>query len=409
MPLPSILLAILVSAGPIAVMAHGFADVGSVFTGAMMSSTVAALILLGRWRQFVVNPCDILFGAFVLCVVASLVANGFGPDRKEIYLLLISLAAYPAARALGRDTFSIPFASILGLLVAVGSIVTSIALVGQWSDKHGKPFVFGQFDAAPAQFSVLLGLLALYLASRDLNWRTTVVVSALLAVPSAIFAASIVRFSFVAIEFSLLVAFFTSPQKQRGRIAAVACVLMLAVSVGAALRFETSLKFLKVLETTLGSQLSIAAEAASIPGSEIQQPPCPQLDEDDSVLIRKQLYADAFRALQGSGLFGHGFDSFLNLSCVKGAQVHNSILQATIEFGWPAGLILALLIWIAMRKTASSLDPEMRFVFYALIFVVVLSMVYGRISRELVLFLLLGYSAGIDIKKPVGYQPICAA
>lgn len=409
MPFPSILLAIVVSAGPIAVLAHGLAGAGSVFTGLMMSSTIAALISLGRWRQFVMNPCDILFGAFVLCVAASFAVNGTGPDRKEIYLLFISLAAYPAARTLARGALSACFAGILGLLVVAGSIVTSIALVGQWSANHGKPMVFGELDAAPAQFTVLLGLLALYFVSRDLSWRKTVVVSILLAIPAAIFAASIVRFSFVAIEIALMLAIFTSPQKQRGPIAAIACVMMFGVLAGAATRSDTSLKFLKQFEATLENQLSMAAEAASIKGAEPLPSQCPQLDEDNSILIRKQLYADAFHALRGSGIFGHGFDSFLHLSCIKGTQVHNSLLQTAIEFGLPASLVLSLLIWAAMRNTTSFFEPEMRFVFYALIFVVALSTVHGRISRETILFLLLGYSAGFNVKQSTRYQPSVAA
>jgi hypothetical protein len=84
----------------------------------------------------------------------------------------------------------------------------------------------------------------------------------------------------------------------------------------------------------------------------------------------------------------------MNFSCIEATEVHNSILQATIEFGWLGGLSLALLIasliWQLVRR-----DGRARFVLYGLVYVTLLSFAHGRTSHDAMLFVFLGLASAI--------------
>ncbi|MDI4234445.1 O-antigen ligase family protein [Bradyrhizobium sp. Arg237L] len=420
----SVLFAILLSAGPIAVLAHGFAGTGSTITGLLMAAPIAALLLLARWREFRPDICDVLFVLFCCGIALSFAVNGVAAP-KEAALLGLSLAAYPAVRVSSRCG-QVPqaFVVVTGAIVAVGAVVTLVALLGQWNDHHGKPLVFDEYDAAPAQFTTALGLLLLALACTELNWRRTAWISILAAVPLAIFAASMVRYSFIVIVVALLAAMLVAKAGQRKFIAVIVCVTIASVALGAVVRSSTTLRFAKLAEAALGFQVAepgndespappvsppasalpapaasgrVATEAAPpVPAPPPSQASCPSIDPDNSIIIRQQLYKDAFALLPEAGLTGLGLDGFPQRSCLKGFQVHNSILQAIIEFGWPAGIFLILLLYHAMGTRMFSLariNREARFVLCSLVFTLMLSMAHGRISRDLALFLFLGYAA----------------
>ncbi|WP_130576963.1 O-antigen ligase family protein [Bradyrhizobium sp. Leo170] len=416
--------AILLSAGPIAVLAHGFAGTGSTITGLLMAAPIAALLLLARWREFRPDICDVLFVLFCCGIALSFAVNGVAAP-KEAALLGLSLATYPAVRVSSRCG-QVPqaFVVVTGAIVAVGAVVTLVALLGQWNDHHGKPLVFDEYDAAPAQFTTALGLLLLALACTELNWRRTAWISILAAVPLAIFAASMVRYSFIVIVVALLAAMLVAKAGQRKFIAVIVCVTIASVALGAVVRSSTTLRFAKLAEAALGFQVAepgndespappvsppasalpapaasgrVATEAAPpVPAPPPSQASCPSIDPDNSIIIRQQLYKDAFALLPEAGLTGLGLDGFPQRSCLKGFQVHNSILQAIIEFGWPAGIFLILLLYHAMGTRMFSLariNREARFVLCSLVFTLMLSMAHGRISRDLALFLFLGYAA----------------
>src|SRR5262245_48976251 len=93
-------LAVLLSAGPLAVLAHGILNADYVFTGLLMVGATATLFLLGDWRRFTFNICDVAFGLLVLCIAMNVSAFGARADWKEFALLIVSLMAYPAARAI---------------------------------------------------------------------------------------------------------------------------------------------------------------------------------------------------------------------------------------------------------------------------------------------------------------------
>ena len=84
-------------------------------------------------------------------------------------------------------------------------------------------------------------------------------------------------------------------------------------------------------------------------------------------------------------------------SCIKNTQVHNSLLQTIVEFGWLAGAILSMLFLLALRaaRRASRSSQEAKFVLCGLFFVICMTMAHGHVSYDALLFLFLGYSAGL--------------
>ena len=67
----------------------------------------------------------------------------------------------------------------------------------------------------------------------------------------------------------------------------------------------------------------------------------------NSIAIRKVLVQDALFLIPRSGWIGTGLDSFMKFSCIKLTEVHNSILQAAVEFGWLGGSLLLAIIVVA--------------------------------------------------------------
>ena len=408
-----VVLAVLLSIGPIAVLAHGLLNAGSIFTGLLMIGATAALYLLGEWRSFSFGVCDAAFALLVFCIVLSFGVHGIGPDRKEFYLLILSLAAYPAARAIPGGLLSRGFILTTGAIVAAGTGATAVALAAQWTHPHGKPFVFGYFDAAPAQFTFVMGFLVIALACFATTAKRALIISSVIALPAVIFATSMVRFAFVAILAGLTVCALVAPRKERKFVVIIICVIVSCVAAGNLARSGTSAIFLYyagVVSTppgtdALGPYTKQPAELA--PASQWQ---CKGIDQSDSIAIRKHLYSEAFSALVVAGLSGNGFDSFIRQSCT-GASVHNSVLQTAIEFGWIAGavfLALVTLSWVLMWGAAKS-DAEARFILAGLTFVMAMSMVHGRISQDGPLFLFLGYAVArlsAERKVEVEKQPV---
>jgi hypothetical protein len=97
----------------------------------------------------------------------------------------------------------------------------------------------------------------------------------------------------------------------------------------------------------------------------------------------------------------------MKFSCIKLTEVHNSVLQAAVEFGWLGGSLLVALIVVATGSIfpLARYDDASRFVLCGLAFVVLLSLAHGRISRDGVLFALLGCAVGL---KEVSRVPVPA-
>lgn len=394
----SILFGVLLAAGPIAVLAHGLAGAGSIFTAAVLAVPTALLLLLGDWRAVRPHICDLLFAAFVLLAAASIVVNGAG-DMKVVVLLALSLAAYPVARVAGRYLLAPAMFAITAAIVLAGTIATAFALAEQWTWNHGKPMVFGAFDAAPAQFAMLLGIPVLMAATSDkLTSRQRLVVALGAAVPAALFGASLVRFTFVALALALAAAVLLRPAAAgRRSVALLAAIVICASALGFAARSHHAGILLHHLETA--ADLSPLAPNARLYLPEAADAArCPPIDIDNSIAIRKQLYVDAIAAIPHAGPLGIGLGRFAAQACIKGLSPHNAVLQATIELGWPAGLVLILLLAISLgRQTiaAARMSDEHRFAGCMLVYLALLAIAHGDITGELPLFLLLGYAAAL--------------
>jgi hypothetical protein len=390
-------LAVLLSAGPLAVLAHGILNAGSVFTGLLMVGSTAMLFLLGDWRRFTFGICDVAFVLLVLCIAMNVSVFGAGSDWKEFSLLIVSLMAYPAVRAIPSGLLTRDFIATTGTIVAVGAAATAAALVNQWYHPHGKPFVFGYFDAAATQFSFVLGLLVIALASFATTARRALAISAAIALPVAIFAASMVRFTLVATVVGLAISAFLAPRNERKFVAIVLSAFLVCVVAGTASRSSTTAILLRhagVISTSIPTDA--AGPFTKQPAELVQAPQwrCEGVDQYNSIEIRKHLYWESLGALWRAGLGGNGLDSFAKASCT-GATVHNTFLQTAIDFGWVAGialiglvLIIGSLLWVPARH-----GREARFLLVSLVFVVAICLAHGRISRDGPLFLFLGGAA----------------
>jgi O-Antigen ligase len=321
------LLAVYVSTGPIFVLAHGFFGAGSTFTATILVANTIFILLAGSWTFRKPNICDVLYYLLLVCIAVSFIENDNTSNPKEIGLLLITLAAFPAG------------------------IVTCTKL----------------------------------------TYRSTVLTCCLTALPVAIFAASVVRFALIAMVASLiLVCLMERLREQKLRIAALIVTIMLSITVGLFARASTTLTFLQYATSVVTGVEPISQQYTVSSG-------CPGTDMRNSIAIREQLYVDAFRLLPDAGLFGKGLDSFMSSSCVRGHEVHNTPLQVAIEFGWLAALDLVALVAVGLMSLARMppCDLESRFVLCSLFFVACLSIVYGQVSRDALLFLFLGYASGI--------------
>ena len=148
--------AILVAPNSVLVLCYGLigSSGNSLVTGAFLTiATVAAGLLCFR-RDIVLLPADYLFCALVFCILSSSAIQRVDQHAKEYELLVVSLAAYPACRLISRADIVAGRSAFIwttGIIVALGSVATAVALWQQWDDQHGKPFVFG-FDAAGTYF-----------------------------------------------------------------------------------------------------------------------------------------------------------------------------------------------------------------------------------------------------------------
>jgi hypothetical protein len=186
------LMALVISTGPIMVLSHGLLGTGSVFTGIFIALSTASLVATGRWKTRL-NICDLAFALFVLSIVISSILNGKSDETKEYGLLILSLAAYPAGRFFSAGTVRPTFLWITAIIVFLGAAVTLYALF-QYVQSYGKAWVFGRFEAAPAQFLTSLAFLLFGLIALGLDAARTRMVLALTVLPAAIFAAAMVRF-----------------------------------------------------------------------------------------------------------------------------------------------------------------------------------------------------------------------
>ncbi|MET4040516.1 hypothetical protein ABIC03_002207 [Bradyrhizobium sp. RT6a] len=399
-------LACFVSSGPILMFAHEFFDTSSVFTAAFLGGTTLALLLLGNWKSLSVHRADLAFCVFLAGTTVSIALHGFS-DPKELALLALTVAAYPAGRVFAGAPIEPTFTIISATIVVIGAITILAAINAGpgYVDSVGKVFVFGKYGAAQLYFAVALAVTIAALVARPLTLEQAAKVAIAAALPTAIIASAMVRFSFVSIMSMLAVAAISTPAKDRKALSVVAGALVLAFLAGQLSRPSTAALYIKFGVEALGLgnaettplPLPVAAEAttpARPPGMP-DQSRCVGVDQRNTIEIRKQLYREAFQLLPQTMLIGVGLDRFMDASClVEKNEVHNSVLQVAVEFGWPASVALLILVLLAGQKAFSQapFSQEARFALCVLTFMFCMSMGHGRISRDAYLFLFLGYA-----------------
>ena len=387
-----VVLAILLAPQSVLLLCFGLtgSSGNSVFTGMLLATVTGAIALLCFRRNLDLLPTDYLFAALLLCIVSSFLLNGSTSDAREYALLAVSLAAYPACRLISRaDMVSgrWPFIWFTGIVALLGTIVTAVALAQQWHDQHGKPYVFGE-DAGATYFlgSLCFFIIALITSGR-LTPRRTALISLLIFLPAAVFAASLVRFTFLALAGTLGLAVILSKAGQRKYVIAVGFAVFFAIVAGLAARYDkTGLYADYMFEQSYGDY------------DPDKPPSCYlKLNLRNSIAIRKALVQDAVFLIPRSGWIGTGLDSFMKFSCIRLTEVHNSILQATVEFGWLGGPLLLLVIVFATGAIfpLAMRDDAARFALCGLAFAVLLCLAHGRVSRDGVLFALLGCAVGV--------------
>jgi hypothetical protein len=167
----------------------------SVFTGGFILASTIATFLFGRWKHFTFTLCDFFFCLYCACIAISIGRNGWPNDIKEIALLALTLAAYPAGRVLSGEGIKLSFFLVTGTVVLIGSIAAVYTLPQQW-DGNGKIAIF-KLGAASTHFLFSLGFLLIALTCIQLTKRQTLIVAGLIFLPTLIFALAMVRVTFL--------------------------------------------------------------------------------------------------------------------------------------------------------------------------------------------------------------------
>lgn len=374
-------------------------------TAALLACSTAAVWLCTFRKGASIVLIDAVFAVLATAIAISIAKNGRTADPREYALLILTLAAYPAARFVcGQDFVAgrTAFIAAQGALAVVGTVVSGWALIGQWDSDHGKPVIFG-FDGAAIFFLQALSFVLFAIVALDEKPRTSrrLAIGALLVLPIAVFSASLVRFTFVALVVSLIAAAWFGGGRRRVGALAVVGVVIFGIGIGLLARSTHAVA--QYAQYAMGEastdQTRVATSAAPALRDATDMPSCSmKVNANNSIAIRKALLADAMAMLPGAGLFGHGLDSFMQRSCVRDTEVHNSVLQGAIEFGWLGGVAMATLIALALAMLAATAnhDPASRFLFCCLLFVSLLSMAHGRASREAALFAFIGCAVGVS-------------
>lgn len=396
-------LALVVSTVPILVLYNGLAGShgNSIVAGLFIVSSLAAVALFNQWRRFVPNLCDVAFAAYIGCIAVSFWLNGI-TDIKETALLVSSLAAYPATRLFAGTGLKPTFVFVTLAIASIGAAVTAFELITQVDNPYGKPVIFGMYSAG-GNFLISLGFAMIAVICLEMSVRQRILTALLIVPAAAVFAASMVRLAFVAILASLALGAYLSAPTMRRPIAAVILVTIVAIAIGLFVRSDKTVVMASYVVNGFKTIIaSVTADnrgsEAIIPAEEKAMPSCSRsINLDDTIDIRLGLLRDALQLVKTSGLFGIGLDGFMKRSCIPSHQVHNSFLQAAIEFGWLGGIALLALVCLAgfYLLPYARYDPEARFALCSLVCITILTIASGRTTHDGLLFLFLGFAAGM--------------
>jgi hypothetical protein len=395
--------AAVLAGGGVIVLMFGIAGVrgNSAVTGTYIVASLAVVGCFALRNRIVLSFYDVFYLGFLASVIASCSRIEGALDLKEACLLAASLAAYPIGRCLSPShVAAIRNACfwLCGAIVLTGALATANVLL---TLKDGsRPSVLG-IDSAVTLLSMSFGYFVISFMCMDRNKSRDAFALALISFSNFVFAAAMVRFTLIATLIVVFVAMTASICRKDRILALLFAVLVLSSCAGLASRPLGTAHFVgKVIEENLVvpiSAFSLGKSGRSVVGPETMPGEClANVAGQDSVTIRKALLVDGLSFLPKTGILGLGLDGYSIAGCVKGYPPHNDFIQATIEFGWLGGIGFALLaLWPLTSLFALSWrDRDATFVFSLCLFLVSLSCVYGRISREVPLFLVLGLAVG---------------
>ncbi len=389
-------LAILVSYNAILTFGFGFtgSSGNSIATGVLLFALPALLFLLSFRGELRCRAADFFFAGYAGIALLSFLINDDGPTKEHL-LLVSTLSGYVACRPLIAGDIPVArsaFERIIAAIVLVGAFVTAAEIIRQWDGPPGKPMVFG-FNAAGTYFTTSLGFLVLALLTIDKpRPRRTIAISTLIFIPTAIFAAAMVRHTFLALAGSMFVAIILTERGKRWHLVSVGLVIVMAIVVGLTARYNTTKLYASYIVEQTPEIRSDTTDTTEMPSCGLA------VNTRNSIAIRQALARDAIYLIPKAGLVGTGLDSFLRFSCIKAHQVHISILQAAVEFGWLGGFFLVGLMGLAIHGLAphARQSGAVRFILCSLLFCIFLSLAHGRISRDVSLFALLGCAVGVS-------------
>jgi hypothetical protein len=361
---------IFVSANSVLILLYGMIGVtGHQFiTAGVLAAPL--VVLMAGFRPL---PTDFLFVAFLAIVVASVVTNGRTTTDREYALLTIALAAYPACRAFGGRFDHSYFVYLTGAIVAAATLLTAWAIIYNQFGEY-KTRVLG-FREGPTVFTMSLCFLIFALMSINLSWRKLLMIGILIAFPSFVFAAAMVRHPFIALCLTLAaLAMFGGQRRYSTAIVGVIC---LSLSIGLASRPALSSKLIGLVVQDLLKPVTC--------------------DSEDTFAIRALLAKEALTMIPTVGLVGTGVDSFAKQSCYKSFP-HNIVLQTAVELGVAAALILIGLFGSALVSVTRRVrfDPVARFAFAGLVFTGLEFLVSGSLTNAALLFGFMGWSVGLE-------------
>ncbi|MGY4364325.1 O-antigen ligase [Bradyrhizobium sp. LB1.3] len=420
-------LALYVAANAMFVIAYGLMGIqgNSVITGGYLITCEMALLYL-TFRPVRPQVTDNLFCLFLLSAALSFLINGRTASAKDTTLFVIALGAYPSLRCLSftQPRMQQSFILVTASIVALGTILTAYAMVTQWGGPYVRPLVLGVNDAAATFFLMACGLLIVGVTATGLDRQKSLLLSAFVFLPGFVFSASLVRATFMAIIATLVLNLVLAEAKQRMHFAVVIGVFLVAIVLGLAPRHlftngaaKTSAEMLGPAETVTSAEMApikIVAPAQiemptfsgpvypgrkkkDVTAETLGNPPpscTANVNMGDSIAIREALVQDALWLLSAAGLFGFGFGSFVSMTCLE-TEVHNSYLQALVEFGWISGVCVCAALVITLYRLIPHYrsNDGARFAISGLTYVAILSAAHGILSEDRLLFAMLGLAA----------------
>ncbi|MET4519860.1 O-antigen ligase family protein [Bradyrhizobium sp. I1.7.5] len=370
---------------------------------------VSSAVAVSTCRRVFPSPTDYLFLGLVACILVS-TALSFDQNHWKEYALLV--LCMPLPYAAGRLMTIQQMSRLPRAVSAAGSIFTALAMITVAASmaKSGlsganRTAILG-LPHTQIVFAAALGCTAIAFAHSDIDPKSWLgfALLALFFVSTTVLVIALVRFTIIAtiVTLAFSAAVFAWQRFNDGKRAALAACFacLLGVCAATALRPAGVTSFAKegisdVMKDTASVRTALLSRSKD--KSVTLPPSCSEemKDEDRSIHVRSVLLKDGFFLLGKAGFFGFGLDTFPDLTCLRGHQVHNIYLQTFVEIGYIAGFILlVLLLWSVTHLRHFNIDRDCllarNFLVTSLGFFCLIGLVHGSVSRSLPIFLFLG-------------------